>query len=95
MILHNKGWVHMETINKLLKELTLDFGYIFGAVNQGRVFESDINMKDFLHRSQAFQLKLRDFTKHVEQLQIQSEKEQTLERLNKLIEFLERQVDAQ
>lgn len=75
--------------------MTLDFGYIFGAVNQGRVFESDINMKDFLHRSQGFQLKLRDFTKHVEELQIQSEKEQTLERLNKLIEFLERQVDAQ
>ncbi|MFJ7648607.1 hypothetical protein ACIQ1H_13675 [Lysinibacillus sp. NPDC097279] len=82
----------MDTINKLLKELTLDFGYIFGAINQGRVFESDTNMKDFLHKSQAFQIKLVNITKHIEQSKIQTEKEKTLERLNTLIDFIEKQV---
>lgn len=85
----------MDTINKLLKELTLDFGYIFGAINQGRVFESDMNMKEFLHKSQAFQKKLRDITERIEQFQIQLEKEKTLERLNKMIEFLEKQVNVE
>lgn len=49
-----KVGVYMDTINKLLKELTLDFGYIFGAINQGRVFESDNNMKDFCIRVKHF-----------------------------------------
>lgn len=93
--------------NKLLKELTLDFSYIFGAINQGKVFDNETNMKEFLLKSKEFQKKLVDLTEQVASTfldieykrekalltsHIQSENEITLKKLSAFMAEIDKQV---
>ncbi|EON72852.1 hypothetical protein [Lysinibacillus sphaericus] len=92
---------------KVLKALVLDFGYIFGAINQGKVFENESTMKEFLRKSKEFQIKLVDISKQVEltfldlehkreqallENQLQSEKEKTIQKLNELMTEVDNQI---